>query len=308
MQRPPVDIPVLARAIALCSALAACTSAPVSTHGAEDLLLGSQLAARYMHAAYDPARVRATCKVWHELYAPDGRVITKGLGGEFEHHRGLFFGFNQTKVEAKSFDFWHCNKGEAQRHMAFASPSQLGVDDSWQVAQIDWTSPDGAAVVHELRGLSAKTIDARTWRFDFVSELRCDRAVSLSGDPQHSGCQFRALAQFAEKGGPKVRYVRPAGVIAHDNDVWTHCDWIAAILPLEGEPVTVLRVELPGNPSGAQWSTRDYGRFGATFSHTLQPNMPLRVAYSYVVALGALDENRCARLADAILSAGPAGT
>jgi hypothetical protein len=289
-------------------AVAACGSAPRATIGADDLFVGEALALRYVHEPYDAQRVRETCKVWHELHAPDGRTITKGLGGEYEHHRGLFFGFNQTKVGGKKFDFWHCNKGEAQRHAGFCAPSQLGLGNDWQVAQIEWTEPSGTIVVSERRALRVRAIDERTWRFDFVSELAADRDVTLSGDPQHSGCQFRALAQFAEKGSEKVRYVRPSTAVAHANDVWTNCQWIAAILPLDGDDVTVLRVEMPGNPDSVQWSTRDYGRFGATFEQELKPGVPLRVRYAYVVAIGSLDEARCETLAAQVTSTGGSGS
>lgn len=289
-------------------AFTACRNAPAPRSEPDDLLVGPALAARYVHEPYDAARVRETHKVWHELFAPDGRKISKGLGGEFEHHRGLFLAFHKTVHEGRTLDFWHCRNGESQRHVGFCDATDLGLDDGYQVVAIDWMDAAGKAVVRERRALRAQALDGRTWRFDFVSELRAGQPVSLSGDPHHSGCQFRALAEFAEKGAKKVAFVRPPTAVAHANDEWTDCAWMAMTLPLDGEPVTVLRCELPGNPSPVRWSSRDYGRFGATFAHELQPGAPLRLGYAWVVALGALDTARCAQLAAQVTSTDGSGS
>ena len=255
------------------------------------------LAARYEHAPFDPARARATCKVYHMLYAPDGRLLTKGDGGQFEHHRGVFFGFNQTRVGGATWDFWHCNHGETQQHVGFVAGERLGLGADWSCSEIEWRDPKGAVVVRELRGLRIETMPGGAWRFDFVSQLSSTDTVELGGDPQHSGCQFRALDLFAQPDGPKVRYLRPDSARPHDNDVWTGCDWIAAILPLPDGPATVIRIEPPGNPGPVRWSTRDYGRFGATFQATLRPDTTLRLRWTYVTKEGALSQQDCALLA-----------
>ena len=51
-----------------------------------------------------------TYKVFHHLYDPSGkRLITKGPGGLYTHHRGLFYGFNKvTYGGGKKVDIWHC--------------------------------------------------------------------------------------------------------------------------------------------------------------------------------------------------------
>ncbi|MGE3171168.1 MAG: DUF6807 family protein, partial [Planctomycetota bacterium] len=283
-------------------AMAACATAPPVRVLGDDVFADGRLAARYVHAPYDPADERATCKVYHHVFAPDARLLTKGPGGTFEHHRGLFVGWNQTRQDGRRFDFWHMNRGESQRHRGFVPPQDLGLDAAWQVAAIDWCDADGAAIVRERRALRATALGRGSQALDVVVELRAggDAPVELGGDPQHSGHQFRALEAFAPADAPKVTYVRPPGSVAHADDVWTDCAWIAVVLPLADGPVTVLRVEDPANAAVSRdlrWSTRDYGRFGATCSLTLQPGRPVRLAYRYVVALGALDAARCAELA-----------
>ena len=68
----------------------------------------------------------------------------------------------------------------------------------------------------------------------------------------------------------------------------------------EGD-VTVLRVEGRNNPRPTVWSTRPYGRFGATFTTELQPGTPLPLSWTYVIALGARDTAWCQSMAAAVL-------
>lgn len=251
-------------------------------------------------AAHDPAHQDATCKVFHHVFARDGTLLTKGPGGEYPHHRGLFVGWNQMLWHGARYDFWHCRNGETQQFQSFVPPADLGLDATWQVAAIDWRTGKGEGVIAERRALRASEIADDATVLDLVIELRAtDGPVRLAGDPQHSGQQFRALKQFAEKDAAPVRYVRPAGAAGGKDDVWTACDWIAAVLPMPGGPVTVLRIEGRDNPKPCTWSTRPYGRFGATFAHELQPGTPLRVSFTYVIALGERDAAWCAATAAA---------
>lgn len=290
---------VLVGSTGLALHLAGCQNGPPPER--EAVRTDQGLAALYVWSNYDPDRQRETCKVWHDIYSPDGRLLTKGLGGEFEHHRGLFFGHNQVRAGNRSFDFWHCRGGVSQRHMGFLDPSAIdGLQGDWQVAQVDWCDAKGKAIVRELRALTAIAESPECTRIDVVIELRAvDGPVRLGGDPQHSGHQFRALNAFAKPNAEPLRYVRPASASGGNNDVWTDCDWIAGVLPLTEGPVTVIRVEKPGNPGPVRWSTRPYGRFGATFSYTLTPDKPLRIGYSYIIANGELDAEQCQQLANA---------
>lgn len=290
---------LLVVATGLALQVAGCQSGPRPQR--EEVRTDQGLAALYVWSTYDPEKHRETCKVWHEVYAPDGRLLTKGLGGEFEHHRGLFFGHNQVRSDKRSFDFWHCQGGVSQRHMGFVDPETIdGLEGNWQVAQVDWCDADGKAIVRELRGLTAVAESPDRTRIEVVIELNAvGGKVRLGGDPQHSGHQFRALNAFARPNAEPLRYVRPASASGGTNDVWTDCDWIAGVLPLPDGPVTVIRVEKPGNPAPVRWSTRPYGRFGATFSCVLIPDQPLRISYSYIIATGELTAERCQQLANA---------
>ncbi len=262
------------------------------------LLPNGRLAASLECLQYVPTEHAATCKVFHHVWAPDGRLLTKGLGGLYPHHRGLFLGWNRLRCRGQTFDFWHCSHGETQRLVAFVAPTALGLGDDWQVAAIDWLAGDGKPVLHEHRALRACPRAFGSTVLDVRIELRAaDATVLLDGDPQHAGHQFRAVQQFAEPHATPVRYLRPAMATAQADDVWTACDWIAAVMPLADGPVTVLRIEGRGNPEPATWSTRGYGRFGAMCRYELVPDVCLRLAYTYIVATGERDPAWCAACA-----------
>jgi hypothetical protein len=276
---------------------AACTLAPVPGASNELRTPSGTLVAVLRNPVHDPAQHADTCKCWHAVHAADGRLLTKDLGGEYPHHRGLFLGWNKMRWNGRDFDFWHCRNGETQQFRGFL-PS--AASDGCQPAQIDWCVSDGTRIVAETRSLRARDLGEGEVAIDIECTLSATAGdVVLDGDPQHAGHQFRALQQFAEKGATPVRYVRPAGAKGADNDVWTDCRWIAAVLPLAGGDVTVLRIEGSGNPGPTQWSTRGYGRFGATFSTVLRPAAPLSLRWTYVVATGERDGAWCERTAAA---------
>ncbi|MBK8096496.1 MAG: PmoA family protein [Planctomycetes bacterium] len=282
------------RALLLPLVLLGCTASPEAVDR-DAVHTGERLAARLVREPHDPARHLDTCKVFHHVFAPDGRLLTKGIGGDYEHHRGLFLGFNQVACGGRRWDFWHCRQGETQQCVDLVDGADLHLEGTgWQVAVIAWRDGNGQAIVRERRALRARALAPDVTVLDLVTELVATTSlVRLTGDPQHSGQQFRALQQFAEAGAEPVRYLRPANAQGGDDDIWRGCAWIAAVLPLPAGPVTVIRAEMAGNPLPVLWSTRPYGRFGATFTHDLQPGTPLRLRHRYVIALGERDAAWC---------------
>ncbi len=281
---------------------AACAAAPTLPPD-PDLVStpDARIVASLQRTPHDPDHHLDTCKVFHHVFAPDGRLLTKGLGGEYEHHRGLFLGWNQMQWRGTHYDFWHCSHGETQQFRRFVPAAELGLDDTWQVAAIEWCDDHSVAMIEEWRAVRARELDSTTTVLDVQCELRAaNSAVRLAGDPQHSGQQLRFLQQFAEPTSLKVRYVRPTIATGGKDDVWTGCEWTAAVLPMPGGDVTVLRIEGSKNPRPSTWSTRPYGRFGATFATELTPGNPLTLSWTYVMALGERDASWCERTAAAL--------
>jgi len=287
MQRRPARalLPLLLLALGACTSAAGRAEDEVRPG---DVRLDGRLVARAM-TAYEPARAEETCKVFHMVWSPDGRLLTKAQGGDYPHHRGLFLGWNRVRLAADEkapvWDFWHCRKGETLRLVRWVPATEHGKGPEWQVAEIAWRDGAGRHLVTELRGLRARKVDATTTALDLDVELRATTdEVLLDGDPHHAGVQFRALQRFAEKDQPKVSYLRPEGATDEGNDIWTHADWTAAVLPLEGGPVTVVHVDHPTNPRPNRYSSRPYGRFGSTFTARVHPQQPLQLRYTLVLA------------------------
>ncbi|MFM7151100.1 MAG: DUF6807 family protein, partial [Gemmataceae bacterium] len=91
-----------------------------------DLAYQDRLLLRYMHAPLDDSNEASrnrTFKVFHHVFDPSGEtIITNGAGGQFPHHRGLFYGFMRCTYDNKTVDTWHC-KGET--HQAHRSLDQV---------------------------------------------------------------------------------------------------------------------------------------------------------------------------------------
>lgn len=252
-------------------------------------------ATTFFHRPHDQDHHHDTCKVFHHVRALDGTLLTKGNGGMFQHHKGLFIGWNRTAWKKRKFDFWHMPKQELQVFRSFLSHEALEMSEGAQVCAIEWISPEGVVVIAERRGLQVVSQGADHYVLHLRNELRAPNGkVRLAGDPQHAGQQFRAPQAFAPKDAEKVAYVRPAGAEGHGNDVWTGCEWIAEVQRHDDRSYTILRVEGRGNRGETTWSTRDYGRFGATRTVNVTEEQPLVLDQYYVVANGARDAAWCA--------------
>ncbi|MAD35028.1 MAG: hypothetical protein CMJ88_14910 [Planctomycetes bacterium] len=296
--------------LALTAALAASAAAQGDAEAARavlglDLTFASGApATMFFHREHDPKRHHDTCKVFHHVRALDGTLLTKGNGGMFQHHKGLFIGWNRTKWNGQRFDFWHMPKQELQVFRGFLPHDAMNMAEGAQVCAIEWITPAGEVVIAERRGLQITEQRADSYTLHLRSELRAPNGkVRLAGDPQHSGQQLRSPQAFAPADATKVAYVRPDDARGHGNDVWTECEWIAAIQRHGADSYTILRVEGAGNRGETKWSTRDYGRFGATRAVDVTAAQPLVLDQYYVIADGARDAAWCAARAAAIRAA-----
>jgi hypothetical protein len=266
--------------------------------GQTTLMHGDQPVITYMHAAYDDSnkdRWHETYKVYHHVYGPQsGERITKGPGGLYTHHRGLYVGWNKTTAGGTGYDFWHCTRGARQEHAQFIE-KKAGPDGGTMTAEIHWNDADGQPVIRELRTVRVTRTPDDAWQIDWSSELHSDRGeIQLGGDRQHAGFQFRADQDVAEKNA--ARYIRPTG-FPQQNEAFQvgdagnppkHIDlgWLAMTYPLHGKQYTVAYFEAPGQPTPSLYSERPYGRFGAFYKATLDEDSPLKMRYRLLVFEG----------------------
>lgn len=259
---------------------------------------------RYMKRTYDGSTSEShelTKKVFHHVFDPGTgkQILTKGPGGLYSHHRGIFYGFSKLtygeKGARKTADTWHCNNGESQRHAeidadnAFLFPAHsafrgfrpllAGPVFAMQRAAITWHGTDGELFAREGRRITVYNIPGGTL-LEFESRLvDTDGPLSIDGDPQHAGFQFRAAQEVAEKTKDQTYYLRPDGrgkpgetrnwdhknIGQPSNKQTENLPWNAMSFVVGGKRYTAVYLDHPDNPKPARYSERDYGRFGSYF-------------------------------------------
>jgi hypothetical protein len=278
-----------------------------------DLTLGDRPVLRYMYAPLDESSKdtrHATMKVYHHVFDPTGkRLVTKGPGGLFPHHRGLYFGFNRISYDGKTADTWHCNNGEWQSHekvLSAAAGSVLGR----HVVEVAWHGKQGDVFASEQRELTAYATPSGTL-IEFASKLSTTGSkVKLDGDPQHAGFQFRAAQDVPDKTAKETYYLRPDGSRGakdgkgdtlrnwpgHKEHV--NLPWNALSFVIDGVRYTCCYLDRPENPKEARFSERDYGRFGSYFEYELDRDRPLLLNYRIWLQAGELTRDDVQRLDD----------
>ncbi len=266
--------------------------------------LGDKPVLRYIHSPLDKSTDKsqnATMKVYHHVFDPARNLLlTKGAGGLFPHHKGLYYGFNKISYNGgkATADTWHNNNGESQQHAEFVS-EEVGPVLARHVVKILWNGKDGKPFAEELREMTVIRDGDRTI-VDFASKLSSlVGEVKLDGDPQHAGYQFRATQQVPDLTQDKTYYIRPDGVAApgkfrnwpedkeHLNLPWHAMVIFVPTTPDNADsaaPYTVMRLESPSNPKGTRHSERNYGRFGAYFEATVDANKPLYLQHRVVIS------------------------
>ncbi len=251
--------------------------------GQRDLYFGDSPVYRYV-TGYDPARHEETFRTFHHLhhFGGDG-FLTKGPGGLYSHHRGVFLGWNQIRDGDRTWDFWHGSDGESQRHRKhLAEREQLGAVFARAASLTDWKDPEGNLIATDTREVSAWWVDEDTRIFDFTIRLNAERPVRLDGDPHHAGFQFRASQVVADNQG-STAYVRPEKTESLADEVFAQAPWVAGLFTIRDHRYSILLVDHPDNPRPTRFSTRKYGRFGAFFTADLEPGEPLVLHYRILV-------------------------
>jgi len=248
-----------------------------------DFTIDGKLAARFMkaHDTSTPERRTETYKPYMHVFAPDGTRLTKGPGGSFPHHRGIFLGYNKIAVGGKKYDRWHMTGGDQVVRKAVA----LGLDGHHQLtAEIDWEeSPDKPLLMETRTFLLSSGSKPFYVGIEMTSTITPTSGEAiLDGDPEHAGAQFRPSEKIEDA---KTEYLFPGENI--DAHKVTDLPWAAEIFTVEGKTFTVAILNHPSNPKGTRYSAyRNYGRFGAFPVLKATPEAPAKVRYKWVVAEG----------------------
>jgi hypothetical protein len=255
-----------------------------------ELRLGKRPVLRYVYRPLDLTSKESreeTYKVFHHLFDPSGqRLVTKGPGGLYTHHRGLFYGFRKTTYgDGVEVDTWHCAGDTYQAHEKFLVEETGPVLGRHRVA-ISWHGKNKEAFASEQREVTVYNVPGGTL-LDWVSRLEtAGGPIRLDGDPQHAGFHFRADNEVAAKTKGQTVFTRPdgpdqPGKTRNWPEVKTHVNlpWDAMTFVLGDKKYTAAYLDRPGNPKEARFSERDYGRFGSYFVREVTKDKPLTVGY-----------------------------
>ena len=253
-----------------------------------DVLSGGKIVGRYMYAhdVSSPERRLETYKPYLHVFDADGIApITKGAGGEFTHHRGIFIGWNKMTVAGKKMDRWHMVKGDQIHQKFFAL--KAGPEGASFTSLVRWTgeTPDATAVEDE-RTMTFLPAPAPAYALvDFVSKVKAVGGETvLAGDPEHAGLHFRP-AQEVDRKGTVYLYPVANADLEKDRDY----PWFGETFTLAGNRYSVVYLNHPGNPKDAAISAyRDYGRFGAYFKTTIPAGETATFRARFLVQSGEL--------------------
>lgn len=249
-----------------------------------DILHDGKILVRYMYARDEStdAAKHNTYKVYYHVFDPSGKEpITKGPGGKYTHHRGMFIGFSKLTSNGKTSDLWHMT-GTLQRHMKFVK-KEVTADKAILSSVIHWTVSD-ATIVEETRTLTIHDSDEAHMLVDFVSELKAvGSAAKFGGDPEHAGMQYRPHNGVAENKSAKYIFPEPKTNVQKEVDL----RWAALTYQLADATYSVQHMNHPENPKGTRYSAyRDYGRFGAFPTFEVGENETRILRYRIRVTLG----------------------
>ena len=212
-----------------------------------DVALKSKPVTRYMYArdtSTDAAK-HETYKVYNHVFDEAGKkLLTKGAGGKFTHHRGIFIGFSRTGANGRSFDTWHM-KGVTQIHRKFAGRA-AGPVLARYTALINWNEGEDKPIIAEQREITVYNQgDAAILLLDFRTKLTAAAGdVVLDGDPEHAGCQYRPHDDVAANKSAKYMFHEKSVNPRKVKDL----PWVALAYKLNGKQYHVQHLSHPSIP------------------------------------------------------------
>ena len=153
--------------------------------------------------AYDkssPERLAETYKPYLHVFDAEGKQpITKGPGGLFTHHRGIFIGWRKITFQGRDYDRWHMKGGEIV-HQKFLD-QKAGADEASFTSLTNWNDAAGKPFLVEERTMTFHRGPAPVRLvIDFHTKLTAPRGdVTLGGDPEHAGVQYRPANEVDRK-------------------------------------------------------------------------------------------------------------
>lgn len=252
---------------------------------------------QFVHPVLKDGKDReASYKPFHHLFDNSGVLVTKGPGGQFTHHRGIFLGFSKvTYGNNVKVDIWHCKDDTHQAFQKVLS-RESGPVVATEKDLIAWNGKNKETFANEERQIVVYKVP-NGQLVEFQSVVRTTGgSVLLDGDPQHAGFHFRASNEVSEKTSKETIYIRPdgedkPGASRNWPDLKSHVNlpWNAMSFVVNDKRYTALYLDNPSNPKEARFSERPYGRFGSYFVTEITKDKPLKLKYQLWLQDGKID-------------------
>ncbi|MBN2473216.1 MAG: PmoA family protein [Pirellulales bacterium] len=246
-----------------------------------ELSLGDRPVVRYICKTLTEENREEAYKVFHHLYDPAGtRLVTKGSGGLYPHHRGLFFGYcNVGYGNGRKADTWS-GHNTPQTHGGVLA-EEAGPVLGRHLLDVQWRGKDREVYLHEKRELCVyNTPGGRL--IEFASRLvSAGGPIKLDGNAPHAGFHFRADQEVAAGTEKLTYYVRPdgKGEMGRARASAMDLPWDAISFVLGETRYTLAYLDRPTNPKPVEYNERTYGRFGSFFKYELDDGKDLQVDY-----------------------------
>lgn len=238
-----------------------------------DIRQVGELVARFIHG-------EGQMKPYLHVFGPGEVQLTKGdPGGRFQHHRGIYIGWNRIESDLGRDDLWHLNRGgrmsvtQIDRMEAGPGGATLVLTIEWRGGQADAAGNDLLLV--ETRTLTVSRSGTGPAQVDASFRMKAARPLRLDGDLQHAGIHFRAAQEVAEREKEPVYLTSPEGVVAGGT-----MHWCQFTFPIGGNWYSAVQMNAPANPV-EELSMRAYGRFGYFFKRSLAKDEELAVNYRF---------------------------
>lgn len=260
-----------------------------------DLVVDGTPWLRTMITPYDDASPEAreqTYKVYtHIMDFDGGQPITKGPGGLYPHHRGLFIGWRETHVGRTTYDTWHMP--DCYQRYAGKTWEVSGSNWAGHTVHVEWCDLEGHPFIDEYRTITVRSAPGETRVIDFYTQLTAlERDITLRGDSHHAGMQVRLSNEVSEH-QDATEYILSKGSEALPNDEVANAWWAVCSTDIGGEHYWVMHMTPPTHPYGVpMYSIRPYGRFGAFFQPNLVTRQPLKLRFRVVVSKHPIDAAR----------------
>ena len=291
----------------------------VDAGGYYDVTVDGKIWLRTMTPKYDPNKRDETYKVYSHVFDFDGKgPITKGPGGKYPHHRGLFIGWKDTLVNGVDFDTWHMVKEDCtQQHVSWA-PLKADANGAAQVETVKWVDSKDKAFINETRAITATPGENGARIFDFQSKLTSAAGtIQLKGDLQHAGMQVRMSQEVADRDDAETDakvpnekkstlYTLPAGAKEEKDDKVVGAWWTCCSCEIGGKRYWIMHMTHPSTCKDVPvYSIRRYARFGAFWERTLEEGKPQQYNFRILFSEKPLDAAACQKLYDAYAKTTP---